>query len=98
MQGSFEGGFMGRTNKLVDGCYSFWQVMSALSIAAPGPVHRLCSPSPAGLTRSLQGSPTAQLRQAQGLQSSLRQPCRACLPQVLTHAALAGCWLWRRSH
>eukprot|EP00891_Asterochloris_glomerata_P004559 jgi/Astpho2/4559/e_gw1.00067.409.1_t len=24
-QGSFEGGFMGRTNKLVDGCYSFWQ-------------------------------------------------------------------------
>ncbi len=27
MQGSFEGGFMGRTNKLVDGCYSFWQVI-----------------------------------------------------------------------
>ncbi|KAL3157921.1 hypothetical protein ABBQ32_012325 [Trebouxia sp. C0010 RCD-2024] len=25
MQGSVEGGFMGRTNKLVDGCYSFWQ-------------------------------------------------------------------------
>eukprot|EP00238_Polyblepharides_amylifera_P005133 CAMPEP_0196596958 /NCGR_PEP_ID=MMETSP1081-20130531/88757_1 /TAXON_ID=36882 /ORGANISM="Pyramimonas amylifera, Strain CCMP720" /LENGTH=417 /DNA_ID=CAMNT_0041922175 /DNA_START=128 /DNA_END=1378 /DNA_ORIENTATION=+ len=24
-QGSPEGGFMGRTNKLVDGCYSFWQ-------------------------------------------------------------------------
>lgn len=24
-QGSVEGGFMGRTNKLVDGCYSFWQ-------------------------------------------------------------------------
>eukprot|EP00240_Pyramimonas_obovata_P005810 CAMPEP_0118940664 /NCGR_PEP_ID=MMETSP1169-20130426/31998_1 /TAXON_ID=36882 /ORGANISM="Pyramimonas obovata, Strain CCMP722" /LENGTH=342 /DNA_ID=CAMNT_0006885215 /DNA_START=111 /DNA_END=1135 /DNA_ORIENTATION=- len=23
-QGSVEGGFMGRTNKLVDGCYSFW--------------------------------------------------------------------------
>lgn len=22
---SFEGGFQGRTNKLVDGCYSFWQ-------------------------------------------------------------------------
>lgn len=21
-----EGGFQGRTNKLVDGCYSFWQV------------------------------------------------------------------------
>lgn len=21
----FEGGFQGRTNKLVDGCYSFWQ-------------------------------------------------------------------------
>lgn len=25
MQGTVEGGFMGRTNKLVDGCYSFWQ-------------------------------------------------------------------------
>lgn len=23
-QGSVEGGFMGRTNKLVDGCYSYW--------------------------------------------------------------------------
>ena len=25
MQGDIEGGFRGRTNKLVDGCYSFWQ-------------------------------------------------------------------------
>lgn len=25
LQGQVEGGFMGRTNKLVDGCYSFWQ-------------------------------------------------------------------------
>ena len=25
LQGTVEGGFMGRTNKLVDGCYSFWQ-------------------------------------------------------------------------
>lgn len=24
-QMSFEGGFQGRTNKLVDGCYSWWQ-------------------------------------------------------------------------
>ena len=24
-QMSYEGGFQGRTNKLVDGCYSFWQ-------------------------------------------------------------------------
>jgi protein farnesyltransferase subunit beta len=24
-QGWSEGGFNGRTNKLVDGCYSFWQ-------------------------------------------------------------------------
>jgi prenyltransferase beta subunit len=23
-QGALEGGFAGRTNKLVDGCYSFW--------------------------------------------------------------------------
>jgi protein farnesyltransferase subunit beta len=26
-QGAVEGGFQGRTNKLVDGCYSFWQVL-----------------------------------------------------------------------
>jgi protein farnesyltransferase subunit beta len=26
-QGIVEGGFQGRTNKLVDGCYSFWQVL-----------------------------------------------------------------------
>jgi len=25
MQGKMEGGFMGRTHKLVDGCYSYWQ-------------------------------------------------------------------------
>ena len=25
LQGQVEGGFMGRTDKLVDGCYSFWQ-------------------------------------------------------------------------
>ena len=25
LQGQIEGGFMGRTDKLVDGCYSFWQ-------------------------------------------------------------------------
>lgn len=25
MQGSVEGGFLGRTHKLVDGCYSYWQ-------------------------------------------------------------------------
>lgn len=25
MQGSMEGGFIGRTHKLVDGCYSYWQ-------------------------------------------------------------------------
>lgn len=24
-QASFEGGFAGRTNKLVDGCYAYWQ-------------------------------------------------------------------------
>ena len=24
-QMAYEGGFQGRTNKLVDGCYSFWQ-------------------------------------------------------------------------
>lgn len=24
-QAPFEGGFAGRTNKLVDGCYSYWQ-------------------------------------------------------------------------
>ena len=36
-QGSSEGGFMGRTNKLVDGCYSFWQgaVFPILQTHAP---------------------------------------------------------------
>ncbi|GAQ85162.1 farnesyltransferase beta subunit [Klebsormidium nitens] len=29
-QGAAEGGFQGRTNKLVDGCYSFWQGGTAL--------------------------------------------------------------------
>eukprot|EP00850_Spirogloea_muscicola_P005961 SM000028S10055 [mRNA] locus=s28:140582:144993:+ [translate_table: standard] len=28
-QGQVEGGFQGRTNKLVDGCYSFWQAIRA---------------------------------------------------------------------
>lgn len=32
-QGSYEGGFMGRSNKLVDGCYSFWQG-GAMAIAS----------------------------------------------------------------
>lgn len=27
-QMKYEGGFQGRTNKLVDGCYSFWQAAS----------------------------------------------------------------------
>jgi hypothetical protein len=33
-----EGGFNGRTNKLVDGCYSFWQgaVLPLLAREAPG--------------------------------------------------------------
>lgn len=30
-QGKVEGGFRGRTNKLVDGCYSFWQVLPSVS-------------------------------------------------------------------
>ncbi len=38
-QGSTEGGFNGRTNKLVDGCYSFWQggifpLLAQLPVAA----------------------------------------------------------------
>ena len=28
----YEGGFQGRTNKLVDGCYSFWQGGAAVLI------------------------------------------------------------------
>lgn len=40
---SFEGGFSGRTNKLVDGCYSFWQgaCMALLNISdstTPAPI------------------------------------------------------------
>ena len=33
-QGAVEGGFMGRTNKLVDGCYSFWQAGAFPLLAA----------------------------------------------------------------
>eukprot|EP00803_Ostreobium_quekettii_P001825 evm.model.scf_234.7 EVM.evm.TU.scf_234.7 scf_234:77935-79852(+) len=37
MQGAVEGGYMGRTNKLVDGCYSYWQgAVPALLRAAGG--------------------------------------------------------------
>ena len=34
LQGAVEGGFMGRTNKLVDGCYSFWQAGAFPLLAA----------------------------------------------------------------
>jgi protein farnesyltransferase subunit beta len=37
-QMSYEGGFQGRTNKLVDGCYSFWQG-SALAIVSKNGKH-----------------------------------------------------------
>lgn len=38
-----EGGFNGRTNKLVDGCYSFWQgaLFSLLQRAPQGVLARL---------------------------------------------------------
>ena len=81
MQGSFEGGFMGRTNKLVDGCYSFWQVSTSSEHCKARPCPQASGiPGLAGLTHSLQSSSTAQLRQAQSLQSSsavsgLPAPC-----------------------
>mmetsp|Transcript_9099 Transcript_9099/g.37416 ORF Transcript_9099/g.37416 Transcript_9099/m.37416 type:complete len:238 (+) Transcript_9099:42-755(+) len=34
-QRSVEGGFQGRTNKLVDGCYSFWQCGALFLVACP---------------------------------------------------------------
>lgn len=34
-QMSFEGGFSGRANKLVDGCYSFWQGSAAAILQTP---------------------------------------------------------------
>lgn len=42
-QGWVEGGFNGRTNKLVDGCYSFWQgaLFSLLQRAPQGVLARL---------------------------------------------------------
>lgn len=41
----FEGGFQGRTNKLVDGCYSYWQgalfvVLAGLARGPTGPMAR----------------------------------------------------------
>lgn len=49
MQGELEGGFRGRTNKLVDGCYSFWQ-------GAIFPMLRMTGRDPVALS-SLQPSP-----------------------------------------
>ncbi|GLC33996.1 hypothetical protein PLESTM_000142300 [Pleodorina starrii] len=50
-QGSMEGGFNGRTNKLVDGCYSFWQggifpLLAQLPLAALRPPRVPASSAP----------------------------------------------------
>lgn len=45
-----EGGFQGRTNKLVDGCYSFWvgALFPLLHALLQAPNHTFSSPPPAG--------------------------------------------------
>lgn len=46
----FEGGFQGRCNKLVDGCYSFWQ--AGLLPLLHRALHAQGEPSPPGARRS----------------------------------------------
>ncbi|KXZ51883.1 hypothetical protein GPECTOR_11g318 [Gonium pectorale] len=75
-QGSMEGGFNGRTNKLVDGCYSFWQggvfpLIASLPQAALQPPRVPASSAPAGELEVLAGpmvasSPPFELVRARG--------------------------------
>lgn len=75
-QGTIEGGFMGRTNKLVDGCYSYWQgalfpllqslqqpqqQFDLMMAASAGPA----GPAPAAASRQ-QHSPSAARQEAAG--------------------------------
>ena len=48
-QGLIEGGFMGRTNKLVDGCYSFWQGALFPLLQRVWPQYLLQAGIPAGM-------------------------------------------------
>eukprot|EP00884_Botryococcus_braunii_P010891 jgi/Botrbrau1/19803/Bobra.0124s0049.3 len=57
-QGPLEGGFMGRTNKLVDGCYSFWQagLFPLLQRLQPELLRQTGNPAtPPGLLRTALG-------------------------------------------
>ena len=51
-QGAVEGGFNGRTNKLVDGCYSFWQggAFPLLSLSVDAVLRAMPPPSKKGAT------------------------------------------------
>ncbi|EEC43233.1 predicted protein, partial [Phaeodactylum tricornutum CCAP 1055/1] len=64
-QCGFEGGFQGRTNKLVDGCYSFWQggaasIVSAFLLFDQGMLQRYVLLCAQNVTGGLRDKPSAR--------------------------------------
>lgn len=59
VQGTVEGGFMGRTNKLVDGCYSYWQgaLIPLLQQLGPELLAQSGLPQPVTASPESSGSP-----------------------------------------
>jgi Prenyltransferase and squalene oxidase repeat len=91
LQGTIEGGFMGRTNKLVDGCYSYWQgglfpLLESLRLQLP-------SSAAAGTAGTAQAAnaPSAAASAADGSQP------QAPLPAQQAASAAAGPAAWQRS-
>ena len=60
-KGTVEGGFMGRTNKLVDGCYSYWQgaLLPLLQQLGPQLLHQMGLPDTMPAAMPDQGSQLA---------------------------------------
>ena len=69
-QGASEGGFMGRTNKLVDGCYSFWQGAVFPILASHSPARQCSRPDEADAPSSEALLQAAQAAQQEILVSS----------------------------
>ncbi|CAM9772304.1 unnamed protein product [Chrysoparadoxa australica] len=71
-QMKLEGGFQGRTNKLVDGCYSYWQGGAAalLEYAQRGRVHEVTHRTQSGLLSAASD---------EGLQPAVGGPISLCL-------------------
>ena len=70
MQGNVEGGMRGRTNKLVDGCYSMWQgglcrLLGADSIA-----------SPVGVDESIESTAGSWVEESAVLDAAVSEWCR----------------------